>query len=212
MIGGCGRCAGLGPRPHRIEIHELAVERRLFLGPQRLHGQHVLAHHLEARLVAHAVILHLVGVPAGADAEDEAAARKLVERGDGLGRDDRIVLRHQADAGAEQKLLGRRRREGQSHERIVGMRIALGQLAAAGERRAPAERDVGVLGHEQRIETAILERTRQFGEVDAVVGRKIENTYAHRVSPLHLLLEPDDIGYLNVTPPRSQRTHRRAWP
>jgi hypothetical protein len=67
-------------------------------------------------------------------------------------------------------------------------------VAAAGERRAAAQRDMGVLGHEQRIEAAILERASQLGEVDAVVGRKIESPYAHRASPLHLLLEPGEIG------------------
>jgi hypothetical protein len=40
------------------------------------------------------------------------------------------------------------------------------------EGRLAAERDVGVLGHEQRIEAAVLQRLGQLGDVDAVVGRK----------------------------------------
>ena len=51
-------------------------------------------------------------------------------------------------------------------ERIVGVRVALGQLAAAGEGRLAAGRDVGVLGHEQRIEAAVLQRLRQLRDVD----------------------------------------------
>ena len=65
-------------------------------------------------------------------------------------------------------------------ERIVGVGVALGQLAAARERRLAAERNVGVLGHEQRIEAALLERPGQLGDVDAVVGGKIESTDLHR--------------------------------
>ena len=38
------------------------------------------------------MVFHFVDVPAAADAEDEAAIGKLIERGDGLGRDDRLVL------------------------------------------------------------------------------------------------------------------------
>ena len=77
------------------------------------------------------------------------------------------------------------------------MGVALGQLAAAGERRAAADRDMGVLGHEQRIEAAILERAPELGEVDSVVGGKIESPYAHRTSPLHLLLSPTISATLN---------------
>ena len=72
---------GLGIEPDRIEVDELAVELGFLLGPQLLHGQHALAQQLEARLVAGAVVLHLVDVPAAADGEDEAAARELVEAG-----------------------------------------------------------------------------------------------------------------------------------
>src|SRR5581483_4266302 len=55
--------------------------------------------------------------------------------------------------------------------------------AAAGKRCAPADGDVGVLAHEQGLEAAILQRPRQLGDVDAVVGREVVGTYLHAVSP-----------------------------
>ena len=183
---------GIGPG--RIEIHHLAMEGRLLLRPQRFHGQHAFAHQLEAGGMAGAVIFHLVDIPAAADAEDEAAVRQHVEAGDGLGGDDGIMLRHQADAGADQQLLGRSRGEGQRHEGIVGVRIALGQFTAAGKGRAPAHGYVRVLGHEQRIEAALLERTRQLGDVDPVVGRKIENPYTHKSPPRMVAAYADSVG------------------
>src|SRR3977135_1971699 len=57
------------------------------------------------RLIDGAVILHLVLIPAAADAEQEAAARDLVKRGDGLGKLDRVALDDQADAGSDFELL-----------------------------------------------------------------------------------------------------------
>ncbi len=139
----------------------------------------MLAHDLEAVLVGGAMVLHLVDVPAAADAEDEAAVRELVEAGDRLGGDDRLVLRHQADAGADLELLRRRGGKGQRHERVVRVGVAFGQLAAAGEGRLPAERNMGVFGHVKRAEAAILQRLRQLGDVDAVIDGKIENPYIH---------------------------------
>ena len=79
----------LGVEPDRIEIDELAVEFGFLLGPQRLHGQHALAQQLEAGVVARAMVLHLLDVPAAADGEDEAAAGELVEAGHRFGGDDR---------------------------------------------------------------------------------------------------------------------------
>jgi len=63
------------------------------------------------------------------------------------------------------------------------MGIALRQFAAARERALAADRDVGVLGHEQRFKTAFFERLRQFGDVNAVIGREIENADPHAVPP-----------------------------
>ena len=90
-----------------------------------------------------------------------------------------IALRNKRDAGAEPERARRRRGERQRDEGIVGMRIALGQLAAAGIGRAPAHGDMRVLAHEQRVEAALLERARQFVDRDAVIGRKMKGTNQH---------------------------------
>src|SRR5690606_2202222 len=97
---------GLRIRPHGVEIYHLAVELGFLLSPERLHRENPLAQQLEARLVAGTVVLHLPDVPATADAEYEAAVRETVETRHRLGADDRIVLGHQADAGADLELFG----------------------------------------------------------------------------------------------------------
>ena len=155
-IGGCGFCFGLGYIQTGSKLTNSPWNSASSCGPQRLHRQHALAQQLEARVVAGAVVLHLLDVPAAADGEDEAAARELVEAGDRFRGDDRVALRHQADAGAELERFGRRGGERQRDERIVRVRIALRQLAAAGERRTAAGRDMRVLADEQRFEAARL--------------------------------------------------------
>src|SRR5205823_15099118 len=59
----------LGPRPRRRQVHELAVEGGLLVLPETPHRQDMLAAHLPAAAVIDAVVLHLVLVPAHADAE-----------------------------------------------------------------------------------------------------------------------------------------------
>ena len=172
----------LGVGPDLVEVDELAVEFGFLLGPQLLHGERALAQQLEAGVVLGAVVLHLLHVPAATHGEDEAPTRQLVEARHRLGGDDRIVLRDQADAGTELELLGGSGRKGQRHERIVRMLVALGQLAPARKRRAPADGDVGVLAYEQRFKAALLERTRQLGDVDAVVGREVVDANLHDAS------------------------------
>src|SRR5205085_2271592 len=75
----------LRPRPAGGEAHELAREARLVVGPQTFHGEHVLASDGAATAVLDAVVLHLLLVPAEADAEAEAPTGHDVESGDGLG-------------------------------------------------------------------------------------------------------------------------------
>src|SRR3989441_4332230 len=65
--------------PDLVEAHELAVELRLALGPDLLHGEHALAQDPPARLERGAVVLHLLGVPAAADAEEDSAAGQRSE-------------------------------------------------------------------------------------------------------------------------------------
>jgi hypothetical protein len=82
----------LGPGHHRRKVDELAVVFRLVVGPDRLHCLDLLAQLLEAGLVDRAVVFQLLGVPAAADPENEPPARDLIERGDELGRLDRVAL------------------------------------------------------------------------------------------------------------------------
>jgi len=74
--------------------------------------------------------------------------------------------------------------EGQRDERVVGVRIAPRQFAAAGKRALAADRDVRVLRHEQRFEAALLDRGGQLGDIDAVIDREIENADLHVVTPV----------------------------
>jgi hypothetical protein len=56
------------------------------------------------------------------------------------------------------------------------VRIALGQFAAARERGAPADRNMGVFTHEQRIKLARFELAGQLDDIYAIVRRKVKNT------------------------------------
>jgi hypothetical protein len=58
------------------------------VGPQRLHCEHAFAQYLEAALVSRAVILHLIDVPAPANAEDETTRGESIETGDRFCRDN----------------------------------------------------------------------------------------------------------------------------
>ena len=69
------------------------------------------------------------------------------------------------------------------------MGVPLRQFAAAWKRRAPARWNVGVLGHVERGKAALFEGSREFGDVDPVIGREIEDAYAHDPS-----LRPVDVG------------------
>jgi hypothetical protein len=102
------------------------------------------------------VIGHLLAVPAGADAEQEASARDVVERRHLLGESDRVALDDEADAGADQEPLGRRGGRSERDEGVEEAVIPARKLFAAGPRRAPARGDVGVLREEERLEAALL--------------------------------------------------------
>ena len=116
-------------------MHELAVERRDVVAPQRLHREHVLAGDVAALLHVDAVVLDLVRVPTEPDTEHEPAARLTIEGRDRLGRDDRIALRDQADPGADDEPFGHRGRHRQRDERVER---ALVLLARARRRRSAA--------------------------------------------------------------------------
>ena len=78
------------------------------------------------------MVLHLVVVPADADAEHEPAAGDVVERGDCFASDDRVVLGDEADAGAEPQRGGGGRRGAERDERVERAAVLLGQVPPPG--------------------------------------------------------------------------------
>ena len=177
----------LGPGHHRREIDKLAVIFRLGLGPDRLHRLDLLAHPLEARRIDRAVILHLVLVPAAADAEQKAASRHLVERGDRLRQLHRVALDHQTDAGAELERGGRGGRGAQAHERVHRVVILLRQLAAGREGGLARQRDVRVLGRPDRLKAARLQGPAELGRRHRIIGEEHRRADIHVPSPENLV-------------------------
>ena len=68
---------------------------------------------------------------------------------------------------------------GEGDERVEGAAVLLGQLGSAGPRRAPARRDVGVLGDPERLEAAGLQLGRQAVGADRQVGREDQGADVH---------------------------------
>ena len=108
-----------------------------------------------------------------------AAAGDEVERGDLLGRDDRVALDDQADAGTDPQPLGRLRDGGKRHERVERVPVLLRQAAAAWVRRVAADRDVGVLGEQQRLEAGVLRGAAKLRGRDREVRREGHETESH---------------------------------
>src|SRR5205807_2412739 len=81
-----------------------------------------------------------------AHAEYEPAPREVVEGRHLLGQDDRIALSDEGDAGAEPQALRDGGAGTEGDERIERPPVLVGEGAARRVGRAPAGRDVGVLG------------------------------------------------------------------
>src|SRR5512139_871783 len=132
-----------------------------------------------AALEVGAVVLHLVLVPAVADAEQEAPPGDLVDRGHRLGGLNGIALVDQADAGADLQLLRDRGRRRQRHEGVHGVVVLLGQLTPARPFRLARQRNVRVLGRPHRFEAAFLQGRRELRRRHGVVGEE------HRRADMH---------------------------
>ena len=135
--------------PNLVEVHELAVKLGLLFGPYFLHRQHPLPEHAPSLFEVGAMILHLLGVPAAADAEDESAAGEHVETGYLFCRNDRVTFDNETDAGGHAKFLRRHRGRGQSYKQIVRVPIFLREIAAARVRAAAVCRNMCVLRQPQ---------------------------------------------------------------
>jgi hypothetical protein len=101
-----------------LEVDVLAVERGRLVLPEAAHGGQVLVRACPAALHRDADRGHLgleVGDP---DAEDQPPAGEDVEAGDLLGQHQRVALRQDDHAGAEQDALGVRGDVRERHERV----------------------------------------------------------------------------------------------
>jgi hypothetical protein len=144
---------GLGLQGHVGEPRESALERRGRRPPERAADRDAFIDARAALAVANATRLELLGeLAAHPDAEDDAAAREPIERGDLLGGDRRMSESEEVHARADPDASGQRRHVGERPQRI--------------ERRI-VERDV--VPDPDRLESDRLRphrhRTEQFGPV-----------------------------------------------
>ena len=79
------------------DVDELAVELGALLGPQRLHRRHVLVGYPTPALERHSHGGELGRRHTDAEREHHATAREHVQRGDGLGQGDGVVVRQDDD-------------------------------------------------------------------------------------------------------------------
>src|ERR1035437_8000817 len=178
------RLLRFGKRPDRIEVHELAVKLGRLLGPYLAHRENFFLDDFPAPLEHRAMILHLLDVPARADAEDHAAARNHVERRHFFGERDRVALDHQAYSRAEFEFFGYGGRRAERDERIVRMPVLFWQFGAAGEGRLARRGYVSVLGKEHRLEAAFFSRERKLDRLDCVVSREHRDSeFGHAIPP-----------------------------
>jgi hypothetical protein len=141
------RLDGLGPAPDRVEVDHPAVELGLVGRPDRLHRQELLLHQRPPRPRIDAMVPELLDQPAGADAEQKAAGRDVVDRRDLLRERDRVVLGDDADARAQAQAARAGGRGAERGELIEQPGVLAGAVAL--QQVAPAHRDVGVRREKQ---------------------------------------------------------------
>ena len=152
MIGGCGRCTGLGRASSGVQAVVRAGEGERPVGPDAADDRELLLEQLHARperRELEAVGLVLALVPAGAEAELDAPVRDVVDGSDVLGEHRRVAERRRRDEHAEAQA-GRDRREPR-HRR-----------PGSSEPRSswPADREV-VIRAEQRADAVLLAGLRE---------------------------------------------------
>ena len=142
------------------------------------------------------MILGLFDVPAEAEAEREAAARKMVECRDLFREHDRIVLHDQRDTGTESQRRRRRRGTHQRDEWVERAPVLLGQRLPDRRRRTPRHGDVRVLRHIHRLEAALFGCARKLRRFDAAVGKECGHADAHHCmnSSANLFIESSASG------------------
>jgi hypothetical protein len=142
-----------------------AVEARRLLAPQHAQRGDCLVRTRATLMEIQAERVELLLEPAAADAQDDTAARKDVDRGDLLGDIERVTLRKNQDAGGKPDTAGERGGIRERQQR-VGNRdvLAAGNLAARRIwiRRLVVVRDDDVLDGPDRLEAALLRGFRQM--------------------------------------------------
>src|SRR4029077_11260278 len=93
--------------PDGGEADEFALERGLRPGPELLHGSDVLPRHGPSFREVSTHDLGFIGQPSGADSDQQPAIGKMIERGDLLGKQDRVALGYQAYSGCNLEMRGR---------------------------------------------------------------------------------------------------------
>ena len=108
----------LGKALDRGKVIIPAVIFGLVRSPQLFHGQDRIPGLGPAVRKVSAHDLTLFFLPAGANAKQETSARIVIQRGDLLGQQQRVALRHEANPGAQLDLRGRGRGPSQRHKRV----------------------------------------------------------------------------------------------
>ncbi len=150
------------------------------LAPERLHAQDVLASDGAPAAEIDPVVLRLRPVPAESDSYYHPAGRQVVQRRDLLGQEDRVVLGDEQHPRAQPDPSGRRRGGRQTHHRVEAplVVVEVHPLDEPG-RDVGTERQVGVLGEEQRREPPLLDGDGDLVGRHAAIGQKDGDPQLH---------------------------------
>ena len=180
------RLCGSGTAVDVLEVDELALKGRTVLGPQGPHGRHVLVGAFPPGRERDTERLELLTEPSHADAEHHPSAGEPVEARDLLGRDHRVVLGNDEDAGCEPQRGG-----DAGHERHPDQRVGTRHVVHASGHASTVVIWVGrrvagwhdrVLDGPRGLEPGGLGRLDQLGAdrtVDVGAGVAVANPELH---------------------------------
>jgi hypothetical protein len=105
------------------------------------------------------VVGEFIGVPAEPNAQADSSTGEMIERRDGFRQSDRIVFDRQRHRGGQPHPRGDRAGRPQAYPRIQRAHVAVvRQRFVAGGRmgRFALDRDMGVLGHVERLKPVVI--------------------------------------------------------
>src|SRR5713101_1488231 len=184
--------------PDGREVVVLAVELRLALRPQLLHGQDRLPRLRPAVVEIAAHDLRLLAQPPGADAEEEAPAAEEVEGRDLLGQEQRMPLGDEDDAGPELDAARGARGARQGHEGIDEVRVGLGNDPVLGAREAALRLhgNERVLGAPERLEAELFGLSGHGADIHEVGGQGYGDSDVHGESSLRELFQFELLAWI----------------